>query len=148
LIYTNPIRGDFTLQTKCGTHSDEIPAIGGLLVWQDDKNWLCLEVGTRGKEEIIYRGFLDNQDMVFGRGRLSKESPIYLRMEKHGYHVMAFCSIDGENWLVVGNTLISSGEPIFPGIHAIGHINRLVYPGAYQQGTSITFHELALWSKG
>jgi len=148
MVYSSPLKGDFTLQTMCSAYSDEKPAIGGLLVWQNEKNWLCLEIGTRGKEEIIFRGFLDNHDMVFGRGRITQVGTTYLRLEKHGYHVAAFCSLDGENWMLAGNTHIPSSEPVFPGIHANGHINRLIYPGEYQQGTSIVFHELTLWSKG
>jgi hypothetical protein len=87
--------------------------------------------------------------MVFGRGRLPVQgSATYLRLEKHGYQVAAYCSADGANWFSAGNTHILSGEPVYLGLHANGHINRLTYPGAYPDGTSIVFHEVKLWSKG
>ena len=62
--------------------------------------------------------------MVFGRGRLQEPTAVTLRLEKHGYQVAAFCSTDGENWLFAGSTHLPSSEPVYPGIHAIGHINR------------------------
>ena len=72
---------------------------------------------------------------------------IHLRLEKRGYQVTAFCSPDGESWNFVGSTNIPTGEPIQPGLHANGHINRLIYPGAYPEGTAIQFVELKLWSE-
>ncbi len=144
LIRKEPIIGDFSVQTSCQPASDDKPAIGGLLFWQDDKNWLCLEVGARGVDEIIFRGFKDNQDMVFGRGRLPAV-PIHMRLEKRGYQVTAFCSPDGESWNFVGSTNIPTGEPIQPGLHANGHINRLIYPGAFVDGTAIQFNEFRMW---
>ncbi len=148
MVYSIPLKGDFTLQTKCQPCPDEKPAIGGLLVWQNEKNWLCLEIGARGEDEVIFRGFKDNHDTVFGRGRLLQAGTAHLRLEKHGYQVTAFCSKDSKNWFFVGNTHIPSSEPVFPGIHANGHINRLIYPGAFPQGTSIVFRQFSLWAKG
>ena len=114
------------------------------MFWQDEKNWLCLELGARGQDEIIFRGFKDNQDMVFGRGRL-KARTTFLRLEKRGYQVTSFCSSDGENWFSTGCTSIPTGEAIQPGLHANGHINRLIYPGAFVEGTEIQFKELGIW---
>jgi len=144
-IHKEPITGDFSVQAVCQSASDAKPAIGGLLIWQDEKNWLCLELGARGLDEIIFRGFKDNRDMVFGRGRL-QTSTAHLRLEKQGYQVTAFCSPDGENWYFVGSTHIPTGEPIRPGLHANGHINRLIYSGAFVEGTAIQFKEFQLWT--
>ncbi|MBU1661116.1 MAG: hypothetical protein KKD28_06550, partial [Chloroflexi bacterium] len=49
-------------------------------------------------------------------------------------------------WFFAGNTHIPSGESIYPGVHTNGHINRLIYPGAYPEGSAIRFEELKLWS--
>jgi tetratricopeptide (TPR) repeat protein len=144
LVWNESITGDFTVQTMCLTATEEKPAIGGLLLWQDEKNWLCLELGARGQDEIIFRGFKDNQDMIFGRGRL-KARTIFLRLEKRGYQVTSFCSSDGENWFCSGSTSMPMGEPISPGLHANGHINRLIYPGAFLEGSAIQFKDLRLW---
>jgi hypothetical protein len=144
LIRDEAITGDFSVQALCLPAFSNRPAIGGLLLWQDDKNWLCLELGARGEDEIIFRGFKDNHDMVFGRGRLMTKTA-YLRLEKQGYQVTAFCSPDGADWLFVGNTHIPTNEPFQPGLHANGHINRLIYPGAFRQGTAIQFDQFKLW---
>ena len=143
-IYRTPLSGDFTIQTICSQSSDEQPGIGGLLIWQNDKNWLCLELGARGPDEMIFRGFQDNYDRVFGRGRLHANTA-HLRLEKRGYQIAAYCSPDGQDWYFVGETHIPTGEPIYPGLHANGHINRLIYPGAYPTGTALQFEELKIW---
>ena len=82
--------------------------------------------------------------MVFGRGRLIAERT-FLRLQKKGYQVTTYCSSDGENWFYLGSTTMPTGEPISPGLHANGHINRLIYPGAFVDGTAIRFKELRLW---
>jgi tetratricopeptide (TPR) repeat protein len=143
-IRQESITGDFSMQSMCLPALEDKPAIGGLLFWQDNKNWLCLEIGARGEDEIIFRGFKDNQDLVFGRGCLGATTA-HLRLEKKGYQVTAFCSPDGEKWFFAGSTNIPTGEPICPGIHANGHINRLIYPGAFPDGTAIQFKEIRLW---
>jgi hypothetical protein len=144
IIRKESIKGDFIIQVVCMAAAEDKPAIGGLLFWQDEKNWLCLELGARGQDEIIFRGFKDNQDMVFGRGRLNAVST-FLRLEKRGYQVKAYCGSDGENWFYLGSTTMPTSESVSPGLHANGHINRLIYPGAFVDGTAITFKELRLW---
>ncbi len=146
LVRAQPVLGDFALQVRCQPASADAPGIGGLLIWQNEKNWLCLEIGSRGAGEIIFRGFKDNRDMVFGRGHLASQSA-WLRLEKHGYQISAFCSPDGESWFFAGNTHFHSDESVTPGVHAIGHINRLIYPGAFPEGTVIRFNDLALWGR-
>jgi hypothetical protein len=36
-------------------------------------------------------------------------------------------------------------DPFQVGVHAIGHIDRTVYPGAYPDGTAIRFESFQLW---
>jgi class 3 adenylate cyclase/predicted ATPase len=144
IVRKESIKRDFTVQVVCMAAAEDKPAIGGLLFWQDDKNWLCLELGARGQDEIIFRGFKDNQDMVFGRGRL-KAVTTFLRLEKKGYQVTTYCSSDGKTWFHLGRTTMPTGEPISPGLLANGHINRIIYPGAFVDGTAIQFKELRLW---
>jgi hypothetical protein len=144
LLCREPVDGDFSIQTICHPLTEDKPAIGGLLVWQNEVNWLCLEAGGRGLGEIIFRGFKGNQDLILGRGILDSTA-VYLRLEKRGNQVSAFCSPEGENWFFAGSGELSSNEPIYPGLHANGHINRMIYPGAYPEGTAIRFKEFWLW---
>jgi hypothetical protein len=45
----------------------------------------------------------------------------------------------------VGGCELSSLEPLTLGIHGIGHINRLIYPGAHQHGSAIRIGEFLFW---
>ncbi len=146
LICREPLGGDFTIQVICQAAAVDEPAIGGLLVWQDDSNWLCLELGARGPGGLLFRGFMDNRDLVFGRGSLDSATT-HLRIEKRGVQVSAFCSPNGKKWYFTGSASLSSDAPIHPGLHANGHINRMIYPGAYPQGTAMRFKRFRLWGE-
>jgi hypothetical protein len=144
LISREPIDGDFTIQTICRAFSKDQPAIGGLLVWQNENNWFCLEVGARGRGEIFFRGFANNQDLVFGRGIL-ETTKIHLHIEKRDDRLSAYCSPDGEKWFYVGGVTLDSEASIYPALYANGHINRLIYPGAFLEGTAIQFEQFRMW---
>ncbi|HNB50966.1 MAG TPA: adenylate/guanylate cyclase domain-containing protein [Anaerolineales bacterium] len=147
LLRQTPLSGDFTLQAICQPAAKNKPAIGGLLVWLSDKYWFSLEKGGRGADDLILRGFMNYTDLVFGRGQL-KANRVFLRLERRGQWLSAFASAEGKNWLYVGGCELSTVEPLSLGVHAIGHINRLVYPGAYPEGTAIRFDEFWLWENG
>jgi hypothetical protein len=49
----------------------------------------------------------------------------------------ALCSADSEQWFSVGHMDFPVDEPVQVGLHAIGMIDRLIYPGAYPDGTAI-----------
>jgi tetratricopeptide (TPR) repeat protein len=139
---------DFAAETVCTPSSAEAPAIGGLLLWRDNENYLRLDRGTRGPCEISFQGCLGNKDVMIGRGRLeSSESSgrVYLRMERTGDRVRALCSADGAAWFTVGHVEFAVEDPIQIGLHAIGMIDRTACPGAYPDGTAIRFESFTLW---
>jgi tetratricopeptide (TPR) repeat protein len=144
LVCREPLDEDFSIQATCQAPAGDVPAIGGLLLWQDEVNWFCLEAGARGRGELLFRGFKDNQDLVFGRGILDSTT-VHLRVERRGERISAFCSLDGESWHFAGSTVLSSDAPVYAGLHANGHINRMIYPGAYPEGTAIRFRDFRLW---
>ena len=89
--------------------------------------------------------------MVIGRGRLGggaadTAARIVLRLERAGARVRALCSADGEQWFAVGETDFPGEGPVQVGVHAIGAIDRTVYPGAHPDGTAIVFEGLRVWS--
>jgi hypothetical protein len=47
----------------------------------------------------------------------------------------------------VTNGVSGHGHPEV-GLHAIGSIDRTLYPGAYPEGTAIRFESFDLWRKG
>jgi hypothetical protein len=136
--------GQFAMQTICAAASAEQPAIGGLLIWKDRENFLRLEMGSHGEHEICFRGCLGNGDTLFGRGRLPADRA-FLRLERQGAQVKALCSADGRNWFTVGEAEFPAENPVEVGLHAIGMIDRTIYPGAHPAGTAIRFESFALW---
>jgi tetratricopeptide (TPR) repeat protein len=138
---------DFAVQTVCAPAADDRPTIGGLLLWQDEENYLRLDRGTRGNHEISFQGCLANQDVIIGRGRLELvgSGRVFLRLERTDDRVRALCSADGESWFSVGHVAFPVEGPLQVGLHAIGMIDRTVYPGAYPDGTAIRFESFTLW---
>ena len=139
-----PVSGDFATQTVCVPVSGEKPAIGGILLWKDRKNWLRLDRGALGAYEISFRGCLGNKDLVFGRGCLPSDR-VYLRLERLGRRVNALCSVDGVEWFTVGHVEFPDDDPVEVGLHAIGNIDRLIYHGIYADGAAIRFESFQLW---
>jgi hypothetical protein len=148
--------GDWAVATVCGPAVADRPAIGGLLLWQDEENYLRLDRGTRGPCEISFQGCIGNQDVVIGRGRLAAgdsgtrevgNAKVWLRLERVGERVRALCSADGEEWFSVGAVDFLVAGPLHVGLHAIGMIDRTIYHGAYPDGTAIRFAEFRLWGR-
>jgi hypothetical protein len=133
---------------------DARPAIGGLLLWQDDDNWLRLTVNQCGPGDVLFLRCLTNTPAYVGRGTLdtTEEGPkappdrVHLRMERIGDAVRAFCSADGEEWFTLG-------EIDFPfddgdtqvGLHALGLdlIGTEYIPSP--DGTAIRFESFTVW---
>ena len=92
------ISGDFAAEIKLKAASDDIPSVGGLLVWKDEENFIRFERGMHGKDEIGLSGHVGGEFDHFGRGMLVSEV-LYLRLERIGDRVSTYCSGDGEHWL-------------------------------------------------
>ncbi len=138
------VSGDFSAQTICIPVSEEKPCIGGILLWKDDKNFLRLDRGTRGRYEVSFTGCIRNRDVIIGRGKLHSES-MFLRLERLDYRVDTLCSADGVNWFTVGNVEFPIEDPVEIGLHAVGAIDRNIYHGAYPGGSAIHFESFQLW---
>jgi DNA-binding SARP family transcriptional activator/class 3 adenylate cyclase len=134
-------RGGFAIQTVCEPVSTEKPAIGGLLLWKDARNYVRLDRGTRGPSEISFSGCVADRDLIIGRGRLLGER-VVLRLERVGDRVSALCSANGQNWFTVGHIPFPVEDPVEIGLHAIGAIDRTIYHGAYPDGTAIRFESV------
>jgi class 3 adenylate cyclase len=145
-----PGPGAMAVQTACrpvsgrGEPCVRPPAIGGLLLWKDPKNFLRLERGAQGAHEISFRGRIQNEELTVGRGRLPSER-VSLRLEWLGDRVKALCSADEQEWFTLGTVAFPVEGPVQVGLHAIGQIDRTIYPGAYPDGTAIRFETFQLW---
>jgi DNA-binding SARP family transcriptional activator/regulation of enolase protein 1 (concanavalin A-like superfamily) len=136
-----PASGDLILQAACRQGRADRPALGGLLLWKDEQNYLRLVWGLAGSRDVAFTGCIENRDRIFGRGRLpSPPSPhVLLRLERVGSSVRALCSIDGAQWYTAGQVRFPASDPVQVGLHAVGSIDRGVYHGAFPKGTAIRF---------
>ena len=148
LLRNAPETSDWAIQTVCSAPSADEPAIGGLLLWKDQENYLRLDWGTGGENEIVFQGCIGNQDLIIGRGRLNLDPSerIFLRLERIGERVNALCGADGKQWFTVGHVAFPVDDPLQIGLHAIGNIDRTIYHGAYPDGTAIRFEEFTVWA--
>jgi hypothetical protein len=140
-----PVAGAFAIQTVCIPLTTDKPAIGGVLLWKDQGNFLRLDRGALGPHEVSFQGCLGNQDVIIGRGRLPA-ARLFLRLERQGPRVNALCSADGQNWFTVGHAEFPVEDPLEVGLHAIGNIDRTLYHGAYPEGTAIRFESFDRWT--
>ena len=110
-------------------------------------NYIALQRGSRGERYVVFYGCRGNQDLVFGHGHLplSASRRVFLRLERIGERVSAFCSPDGKTWFGVGHVSFPAEDPLQVGLNAVGAINRTIYHGAYPDGTAIRFESFQLW---
>jgi hypothetical protein len=143
--------GDWVVETACAPISSTAPAIGGLVLWADERNYLRLDRGAIGERDVFFGGCIANRDLVVGRGRLppweavEPAGSVLLRLERIGDRVEAYCSVDGERWFTAGGVRFPVEDPVQVGVHAIGSIDRTVYRGAYPEGTAIRFKSFEIW---
>lgn len=148
----------FAVQVTCAPTASDRPAVGGLLLWVDEANYLRLDRGSGGPHEITFLGCLDNQDVVIGRGRLPPGTPardapperVHLRLEWAGTRVRALCSAEGGAgsgpWFTVGHVTFPLEARAQAGVYAIGNVDRSIYHGAYPDGTAIRFTSFQCWA--
>ncbi len=141
---TRPVTGDFAAQTVGRPASKDSPAMGGIVLWKDRKNFLTLVKGAMGRNEFSFRGCLGAEELIVGRGRMPSEV-LHLRLECQNNLVRALCSADGSIWSTVGKIGFYASDPIEIGLFAVGRIDRYLYPGAFLEGSAIRFDEFRLF---
>ena len=141
---SRPVSGDFVIQTVCAPALTDRPAIGGLYLWQDRKNFLHLEQGSFGRHELTFKGCLDAEDFVFGRGRLAADD-YCLRLERTGERFRALCRAGEGEWFTVGQVEFPVSGPVEAGLFAGGWIDRSYYHGAFPDGAAMRFESFQMW---
>jgi hypothetical protein len=71
---------------------------------------------------------------------------VWLRLERQGPQVRALCSANGTTWWTAGDVTFPAREGEQVGLHALGMIDRTIYPGAFPQGTAIRFAFFDVWA--
>ncbi len=140
------VEGECAWQAVCEAEGRGRPAIGGLVLWRSGEDFVSVTWGFGGPGGVVLRGYVRGERLVVGRGWLpDAEAQIHLRMECRGGRVRALCSPDGERWYQVGETDWDMDAPFQIGMHVIGDIDRLVYPGSFVDGTAIVFRDVRVW---
>ncbi len=140
----HPAHGDFAIEIVCRSVPGNRPAIGGLTIWRDRKNFLTLVKGALGKNELSFRGCIETKDVILGRGRLRGER-IHLRLERLGDVIKAFCRDEGGEWFTVGQAEFSAPGLVEVGLFAGGWIDRTIYQGAFPEGAAMRFDSFRMW---
>lgn len=135
--------GDFAMETRVRPTDDLTPAIGGLLLRQDRHTYLRLDVGAYGARAVTFQGCQQDHDQIHGRGGL-RSGETSLRLERTGATVRALFRED-DGWHVVAEAPWTAPGPARVGLFAIGAVNRLIYPGAFQEGSAIHFDSFEMW---
>ena len=118
-------------------------------MWKDTDTFLRFGTSSISGHEFSLHGWLNMIWQISGRGYLeeTQDGSVYLRLERSGDQISAYCSGDGKNWFTCGNLEFPSGDPIQVGIYAIGAIDRTVYCGSYKDGTATLFRNFRIWTK-
>lgn len=139
--------GSFAVEARCSPALADRPMMGGLALWQDDGNFLLLEIGSLGRYELTFKGCVAGKDLLFGRGSLAAEKVI-LRLERTRDRLRAFCSADGESWYSVGETAAVLANELQVALFASGNIDRSYYHGSFPEGAAIRFESFTAWVGG
>jgi regulation of enolase protein 1 (concanavalin A-like superfamily) len=134
------VEGDFTAQVRVSgdfvpgqksTNNVSTPFKGaGLLVWQDDKNYLRLERNRfwidQNKSacfppllEYFEDGQYQDTDPEVTSEPFFKEAWTYLRLERRGKNIKAFYSDNGKDWTEVKEITTKFSSKISVGVAAI-----------------------------
>ncbi|NJN81046.1 MAG: hypothetical protein HC802_01320 [Caldilineaceae bacterium] len=136
------IHGDMALEVTCSAARPDRPAIGGLLLWQDANHFLRVDWGVDGPGSVTLRGCVEGRDLLLGRGLVSQNGQIELRLERNRNRVRAFCRIPDQGWSQIGVAEWPIREPIEVGLFASGMIHRWFYTDSYPDGTAIRFENV------
>jgi hypothetical protein len=136
---------DFAIQVVVGCADREALSIGGILLWWDAGNAARLERGSFGRHDIAFITRQNRRDVAIGRGRLETERT-FLRVEKRGTVIQAFCSSDGGEWYLIGVTDFAMAGPPTIGLYGQGCIQREIHPGSFPEGTAIRFESCEMWT--
>ncbi len=123
------VSGDFVVQT-CLELGPQTQVLAGLLVWRDEEHFARLELQLRSLEgerpTVHLEACIGGRFRVLGQGQYERQPGdhavgAWLRMEREGDELRAWCSPDGEQWTSCGSLRFTPGETEQVGLSAICH---------------------------
>jgi beta-xylosidase len=122
LVQPAPV-GSYSIETKLGFTPTQNYQIAGLLIYQDDNNWMQLGrafcnnssgcVGDGVYFDSVINGNLDGSNFATVLNPLPTN--VYLKIARQGTQYSGYLSLDGTNWGLIGNHAIPS-TPTFIGL--------------------------------
>ncbi|MBC8228735.1 DUF1349 domain-containing protein [bacterium] len=115
------ISGDFAIETKISDGEGGRKS-GGLLVWKDEDNYIRFEMPSSSpwEGEVRFEANLKgNYVSPRSHGGWADAKILTLRLERQEHRFSAYCSINGENWLICGWVELPMDKPIQVGIHGL-----------------------------
>jgi DNA-binding SARP family transcriptional activator len=116
------VGGDFVAETRVELGSG-VQVYAGLLLWQDAQQFARLELRSipgGGRAAVHLQACVAGRFRDVGRGHCDRR-PVWLRLERVGDELRAFCRADGEPWLTAGSLRLLPGNPEHVGLAAIWH---------------------------
>lgn len=127
------IEGDFIIEVQVlgavrpgavSTTEDSVPYHGaGLVVWQDEKNYVRLERAAVFNEDRIvsYANFELREDGIRAGSQPDEidQQPLYLRLERRGEAVYASHSRDGRSWVALPELPVKLTRSVQVGVLAV-----------------------------
>lgn len=137
-------QGDFTIEATCRRTVGGALPMGGLCLWGSNADFIRLDTGAMGENEMTLAGSIANKDRFVGRGRLVGDT-IHLRLERRGDRVCGLCSVDGIAWFLVGEMEWVWPGTLLAGVYVVGMVDRTLYPGAPPHGGALCFDNVRIW---
>ena len=138
------MQGDFAIEATCRRTLGSALPMGGLCLWGNNADFVRLDSGAMGENEVTLAGSIANKDRFVGRGRLVGDT-IHLRLERRRDRVRGLCSGDGIAWSLVGETEWVWSGILLAGPYVIGLVDRTLYPGAPPHGGVLCFDTVRIW---
>lgn len=112
------INGNFTIETKVMTTTDEEWESGGILVWKDSYNFIRLDraCGMGNSQRILFVATKDGVWTPLDTVLSSNMNPTYLKLVRTGNVFSGFFSADGITWYHAGDLTFPMDDPVDVGL--------------------------------
>jgi regulation of enolase protein 1 (concanavalin A-like superfamily) len=131
------VRGDFTAEVRvigrlepgrsATTHYDPFHG-AGLIVWQDESNYLRLEravgfITGRPRPYLNYE-LREGGRLAMSRGISIEDHPVFLKLRRQGQEFSAWYSLNGRRWVRLAKVDASLDERVEVGVVAVNSSSR------------------------
>ncbi len=122
------VSSDFSIETKLLGNFDTHVQSAGIVLWQDESNYLRLERAFRyGFHEIIFCGMINGVYSTIAPEtvdpgaliHVSNINPTYLKLRRIGVNYSGYYSADGAEWVFLANITLNSSYSVSAGLYNV-----------------------------